>query len=222
MIMLTPDDPMVWINYAVPIADVTPTGVDEMVSVFRSANRTPRLEFFVDLWPSAVQSLEARGFSCEKQMPIMILMKDEWRGLLHDHKIHGVNNETFHPLNQVLGEAFGMGSDEVKTDDPAEDPAFQRIENGTTLASVAIVDGKVVGGGFGVGTPLIREIAGIGTATTFRNQGIASAVIAHLLDHFFGDQGEIAWLTPGDETAQSVYEKLGFKSVAKQVVYELG
>lgn len=220
VVLLAADDPLIWINYAVPIAEATPNNVDEMTSVFRNANRTPRLEFFADLWPGTITSLEQRGFVCEKRMPIMVLNRDEWQGLSHDHDIRRVDVEKYHEFNQVLADAFGMDFVEA-TSDPLEDPTYQRIASGATLASVAIVDGRVVGGGLGVGTFEIREIAGIGTSKEHRKQGIASAVIAYLLDQFFSQGGEIAWLTPGDDSAQSVYSNLGFKIIAEQVVYAL-
>ena len=70
VVLLTADDPLIWINYAVPTSEATPNNVDEMTSVFRKASRTPRLEFFADLWPGTITSLEQRGFVCEKRMPI--------------------------------------------------------------------------------------------------------------------------------------------------------
>ena len=122
-------------------------------------------------------------------------------------------------MNMTLAEAFG--GEVPEESDPYDDPSFQRIMAGATLASVVLADGRVVGGGLGVGTEQVREIAGIGTLSVYRKRGIASAVIADLLDRFFGEGGEVAWLTPGDATAQSVYARLGFVPVAEQVVYEL-
>ena len=43
MIMLTPHDPLVWLNYAVPVGTTTQNGLNEMVSIFRSEARSPRL-----------------------------------------------------------------------------------------------------------------------------------------------------------------------------------
>ena len=219
MVMLSPSDPLVWINYAVPIASATLAGIDEMVAVFRAAGRVPRLEFFVDLWPEVALSLDKAGFRCEKRMPIMVLSRDRWHGLSHEHDIRPCDFATFSDMNRVLSEAFG--ADIPEESDPYDDPMFQRIMKGEVLASVALADGNVVGGGLGVGTSGVREIAGIGTAAVYRKRGIASAVIADLLDRFFGEEGEIAWLTPGDDTAQSVYSRLGFEPIAEQVVYEL-
>lgn len=216
LVMLTPEDPLLWINYAVPVS--APFDVEAMVEIFLAADRTPRLEFFVDLWPEVLPLLEAAGFECDKRMPIMVLERSEWKGLEHEHDIRSVEASMFHEFNRVLGQAFGMeGSDEPNLSDPNDDPTYQRIAEGTTLASLALVDGVVVGGGLGIGTREIREIAGIGTRSDFRKQGIASAVIADLLYRFFGLGGEVAWLTPGDDAAMSVYAKLGFRPIAEQV-----
>ena len=177
------------------------------------------MEFFVDLWPDVALALEEKGFRCDKRMPIMVLERSNWQGLDHDHDVRPVDYSTFSELNVVLAEAFGVEPPEES--DPYDNPSFQRIMSGATLASVILADGKVVGAGFGVGTEQVREIAGIGTLVAYRRRGIAAAVIADLLDRFFGEGGEVAWLTPGDEGAQSVYARLGFEPIAEQVAYEL-
>lgn len=218
--MLTPEDPLVWLNYAVPMTASAAHGVDALLDVFRSAERTPRLEFFPELWPGVTEALEARGLTCEKRMPLMVLEAANWKGFDAHVDVRAVDAESYHAYNTVLAEAFGV-SPPLDTGEPHEDPAFQRIAAGTTLASVAWVDGRVVGGGSGVGTTDVREIAGIGTLRQYRQRGVASAVIAHLLDRFFAERGEIAWLTPGDAGAQSVYTRLGFAPVGEQVCYTL-
>lgn len=218
--MLTPTDPTVWFNYAVPISGSAVDGVGALVATFRVAGRTPRLEFFPALWPGVSEALEKEGFQCEKRMPVMVLEAQDWMGLRHAVDVRDVDAESFRPLNAVLSSAFGMPTP-AEPGDPQADPSFQRIASGTTLASAAFVGGVVVGGGFGVGSSDVREIAGIGTLEAYRKRGIASAVIAHLLDRFFAAGGELAWLTPGDDAAQSVYARLGFAPVGEQVCYAL-
>ena len=125
-VMLTPSDPMVWINYAVPVASASLAGIDEMVAVFRAAGRVPRLEFFVSLWPEVATRLEEKGFRCEKRMPIMVLERSKWHGLDHEHDVRPVDYSTFSEMNVVLAEAFGVG-DPPEESDPYDDPSFQRI-----------------------------------------------------------------------------------------------
>jgi ribosomal protein S18 acetylase RimI-like enzyme len=219
VVMLTPDDPLVWLNYAVPVSEAAAQGVEAMTAVFQAADRTPRLEFFPDVWPGVAEVLDAQGFVCEKRMPIMVLEARNWAGLKSEIDVRDVDVQTFGSVNAVLAEAFGMPP--AESSDPLADPAFERIASGATLAAAALVEGVVVGGGFAVGTTEVREIAGIGTGAAFRRRGVASAVIAHLLDRFFNDGGELAWLTPGDDGAESVYSRLGFETIGEQVCYVL-
>ena len=217
--MLTPDDPLTWINYAVPVGEPTKDGVSEMVSIFRAERRAPRLEFFVELWPELPAQLEAYGFTCEKRMPIMVIERTEWRGYASAQDVRNLAPEDVAQLNPALAEAFGMPPS--SNGDSSGETMKSSLAEGRALGAMAMVDGRVVGGGYAVGTPKIREIAGIGTLPTYRRRGVASAVIANLLDRFFGDRGEVAWLTPGDDSAQSVYARLGFRPVAEQVCYQL-
>ena len=220
MIMLRPDDPLVWINYAVPLSSPSSDGVSEMISTFRADNRSPRLEFFVELWPELPAELEAHGFTCEKRMPIMVLECAEWRGFQHALDVREVGPREVAHLNPALAEAFGMT--QTSGDDSGNDNMRESIAAGRALASMVEIDGEVAGGGYAVGTRAMREVAGIGTREAYRRRGVASAVIANLLDRFFSDVGEVAWLTPGDDSAQSVYARLGFRPVAEQVCYQLG
>lgn len=215
IVMLSPDDPMIWINYAVPTAPPTSDDVDAMVTVFEAANRTPRLEFFADLWPAVPGLLEEKGFTCEKRMPIMILPRDEVRGdLSHRLTTKAAVADDVPVLRQVLGEAFG------EMDSSPEDGTRTAIESDRYLAAISYLDGEPAAAGFAVGTGKIREIAGIGTRPDFRRKGAAGAVISELLARFFEAGGELAWLTPGDDGAQALYERLGFRTVAWQVCYQ--
>jgi hypothetical protein len=125
VVMLTPTDPMVWLNYAVPVADTSLEGIDEMIAVFRNAGRVPRLEFFADLWPEVSTRLAEKGFYCEKRMPIMVLERANWKGLDHDHDVRPVDFATFTEMNRVLSDAFG--GEPPEESDPYDDPMFQRI-----------------------------------------------------------------------------------------------
>jgi GNAT superfamily N-acetyltransferase len=220
ILMLTPDEPLVWINYAVPIRPQTANGVPEMVDVFRAEKRSPRLEFFVDLWPDLPAELEAHGFTCEKRMPIMVLEQAEWRGHAHAHDVRAVGAEDIRKLSSALAEAFGMPRSD--DDESGTDTMRGNLAAGRALGAMVVIDGVVAGGGYAVGTTAIREVAGIGTREPYRRRGVASAVIGNLLDRFFGGGGEIAWLTPGDDSAQSVYARLGFQPVGEQVCYQVG
>lgn len=58
-IMLSPDDPLSYLNYAVPVSHDAAANVSAVVEVFQSHNRTPRFEFNQDLWPGVSERLIA-------------------------------------------------------------------------------------------------------------------------------------------------------------------
>ena len=219
VIMLTPHDPLIWLNYAVPIGPLTPSSVEEMVSIFRAEKRAPRLEFFVELWPELPASLDANGFTCEKRMPIMVMEPAEWHGFVNMHDVHELGPLEVDRLNPVLAEAYGMPP--PSETDAGDVTMKESLACGRALGAMALIDGKVAGGGYAIGTRAVREVAGIGTREAYRRRGVASAVIANLLDRLFKDGGEVAWLTPGDDSAQFVYARLGFRPIGEQVCYQL-
>ncbi|MCC7230026.1 MAG: GNAT family N-acetyltransferase [Fimbriimonadaceae bacterium] len=215
--MIHPKDPLVWLNYAVPISEPNAEDTTELESHFRGLGRTPRLEFFTDLWPTVEPFLLERGFVCEKRMPVMLLNLLDRKSRVGVHFAREASLDDLAEARYVSNVAFGMPELDPKPDEQAQ----AALESGRHLASVVEIDGRIVGSGFAVGTTSVREIAGIGTLPEFRRQGIATAVIEELLDRFFRDGGEIAWLTPGDEGAQSLYQGLGFQPIAEQVCYSI-
>lgn len=95
------------------------------------------------------------------------------------------------------------------------------IEAGRLLSAVGFDGDQIVATGSAIGTRQVREIAGIGTRPAWRRQGYVTAVVDCLLDRHFTLGGELAWLTPGDAEAQSVYAKIGFRTIGVQATYGL-
>jgi len=214
VVMLSLDDPMVWVNYAVPVSAPTLGDVKALVPAFREAERVPRLEFSSTLWPDLPSLLEAEGFACTHRMPLMILPASEWQGETTGIETKSVGPEDVRRLKDLLGEVYGA------PDQSSDESTKAGLASGRTKAALAFLDGQAAAGGFAIGTPKIREVAGIGTLEAFRRLGAAGAVIAHLLDGFFEEGGELAWLTPGHDHAKTLYERLGFRTVGEQVCYE--
>lgn len=210
--MLT-DDPLVWLNYAVPLREMTPEDAKALKDHFIANKRRPRLELFQDLWPESCRSLEAEGFVCTHKMPMMTLDASGFKTAQTIARL-AVPGDGW-TLEQIQSEAFsGTPSEErAKSTD-------ENIANGSLLASLTEIDSIAVACGFGIGTREIKEIAGIGTLEAYRRRGAARAVIAVLLNKFFEDGGQTAWLTPGDDGAQSLYTSIGFQPKAMQVCYE--
>jgi ribosomal protein S18 acetylase RimI-like enzyme len=210
--LLDPSDPLTWINWAAPIGKVSEEDVDALVAHFRAHARLPRLEFFVDLWPEAYRMLLDYGFEIEKEMPIMVLHSQDW--IPSETRVVAVDGSVndLREVKRVLDVAFGMD----ESDDPPSASVIEGLESGRYYQALVRLESRVAGAGYAVGDGKVREIAGIGTASEFRRRGIATAVIDRLLQRFFSEGGEVAWLTPGDDGAQALYERLGFRSVGTQ------
>ena len=212
--MLLPSDPLIWLNYAVPTAEPSLGDIEDLVAHFRLHERAPRLEFNSTLWPEACVLLEKAGFECEKRMPLMILPSDQWVPQSPSVDVRTVGQDSINQLQRIVDEAFGMEPKEE--DSPTENLGLM---SGRIKAVMAISNNTPAAGGYAIGTKAIREIAGIGTLEAFRRRGLAKAVITQLLNDFFADGGEIAWLTPGDDGAEALYTGLGFRAIAEQVCY---
>ena len=68
-------------NVAVPIEPTSDwqTAIAAMVRAFETAGRTPRLEFFAELWPDLPSALEAAGFVPERRGEVMAMEAFELR-----------------------------------------------------------------------------------------------------------------------------------------------
>ncbi len=215
-ILWVADDSTVWMNYAMPIGPATAVDVETMIESFKSIGRTPRLEFFQDLHPGLEALLAGKGFQTDHSAPIMTMPSTVWKGSQSAIPISVAGPSDAKILLTLMNAAFGM--EEANTNDTH---TVQAIAEGRYLGAVASCEGVPVAGGFAVGDRRVREIAGIATLESHRRRGYGGAIIEHLLSRFFGDGGEVAWLTPGDAGAESLYTKLGFKPTGTQLIMSL-
>lgn len=213
MALLHPTEPLIWLNWAAPLREITRQDTQDLTEHFQINSRVPRFEFFKNLWPHCLQVLVESGYVVEKEMPIMVLLKRDFKSVKTAHLARAPNDDEFRAMECVQSRAFGM----PEPADDAQSWAEVGIRTGRTLAAVAVVNEQVAGAGYAVGTSEIKEIAGIATDQPFRRQGVATAIISNLLERFFAANGEIAWFTPGDDGAELVYAKLGFKTMGTQV-----
>jgi GNAT superfamily N-acetyltransferase len=101
---------------------------------------------------------------------------------------------------------------------------FEHTRQGIAARSLrcALATVEAQPAGVGTTTPLagVAELAGVGTLERFRRRGIASAVSSVLLADHFRD-GDVAWLSAGDDAAEAVYRKLGFERAGWRLAYIL-
>jgi GNAT superfamily N-acetyltransferase len=85
------------------------------------------------------------------------------------------------------------------------------IAAGAAAACLAWRGGEAVGAGSVQIARGVCELVGIGTLPKHRRRGAATAVSAWLVRGHFAAGGELAWLTAGDEAAEAVYQRIGFR-----------
>jgi GNAT superfamily N-acetyltransferase len=218
LISLNPGTRLRWLNNAVVADDTGPidqAAIAEMVRVFEANDRMPRMEIFRELRSDLVDSLIANGFAIESELPTMVCTKDSFI----PQRNETVSVELLTPASdpspfmRVVDASFGH--EEPITPERIEGMR-QSLRKGTQWAALgrigevpAAVASLVVSDG-------VAELAGVGTVPDMRRRGAASTVSTQLLEEFFS-QGEVAWLSAGDDTARAVYERLGFELLGVQV-----
>jgi GNAT superfamily N-acetyltransferase len=206
----------VWMNYAVQVAgDATSEDVETLAEAFEAHGRTPRFEYFEELWPELGGLLDAAGFSTERRIPAMACTADSFRP--HDDLRIAVSSvgveDDLDSFARTGDAAFGVPDSEL--DEARVASTRDGIARGTLQCAIAKVDGEIAGIGCLVGSGEVRELAGIGTLPRFRRQGVASAVSSALIGPHL-ETGGLVWLSAGDDAAEAVYSRLGFFRVGTQ------
>ncbi len=218
-LLIEPNNPMSFLNYAVPVSTVQRLhDIEDLIKAFEAVDRMPRLEFTNELWPGLADALLDRGFNDEGSNPRLVCHRDDFRSRVNPE----VSVEFLTSASDLSG-AIGIqqqGFTNSMTRAPrAEDTMINRwrtcLDEGIWQVATGAIEGRMVSIGTGIpgsaptGEPIF-EICGVTTLPDFRNRGAASTVISTILMRTFQSEG-IAWLAAGTDDAQSVYERLGFK-----------
>lgn len=208
-------------NVAVPVREVAQwrPAVGEMVRLFEARARTPRLEFFAELWPSLPPALEAAGFETDQEATVMI------RGRMPPL------GTASHPAPVLLGAATpasfldalfsaaadAFGEPRLRLDAAELARLREGLARGATHVAVAIEDGRPVSSASLIGMGGTAELAGVWTARDRRRRGLATSVCSRLLHDFFARGGELAWLSAADDGGERLYRRLGFMACGTQL-----
>ncbi|WP_395674346.1 GNAT family N-acetyltransferase [Inquilinus sp.] len=211
------DDPM--LSFAVPVAAVPEwrPAIAGLQRAFDAAGRRFRLEFFRELHPSLSPTLFAMGYGREMEAPLMVLGPDAYRAapagpaaLVDAHDEAAIDG-----LMQVQHEAFDQPLDAAGEAD-FRTRLTRGLLQGSRRAALARWDGVPAASGLlliGGGT---AELAAVGTRPSFRGRGLAGAVCRQLLDAYFGDGHDLAWLSAA-VGAEPLYARLGFRPAGTQL-----
>jgi ribosomal protein S18 acetylase RimI-like enzyme len=208
---LDPDDGMKYLNYAIPDDGAEPdaAAVEALRAAFQARERLTRLEWIEEAAPAVAAALARAGMEQELRMPLMTCTPEQLVAALPD--VDGVVIKPVDDGNQRTAidmQRVAFGQPPLRDDEPVR----VRGAGATVLAEVgdepvaAAVWTGVIGG--------VTEVGGVATAEPWRRRGLAGAVTAAAAREAFEAGAELCVLSPGDETAQRVYERAGFRAAA--------
>ncbi|HEX3786877.1 MAG TPA: GNAT family N-acetyltransferase [Pseudonocardiaceae bacterium] len=212
LVVLDPDSAIPYRNYAVPDERTEPTAehVAELIEHFAEHRRDPRLEY---VGPNAPVDavLAAGGFTVHRTLPVLALA-----GLVDPPLPAGIaitrvdTDARLWAVAEVQNTAYGEAA--------AGEADLRRLRGVVDRGGrVVLATDRATGSAVGAGlcTPLSyghSELAAIGVLPAFRRRGIAAAVTAELC-RAAAEQGARPFLQAEDDSAQRIYERVGFTPV---------
>lgn len=202
-----------YLSYAMPDDGAQPTGADvaALIAAYERRGRVPRLEYLPAVAPHVEAVLLDAGLTVEARLPVMTCSPDDIVDLGRPPGIALAVPETDEDLLAMAAaqmEAFG--------ESPPDPAGVERTRAALEDGMLAILardeaSGATVGGGVATAPgDGVTEVAGIGVVAAFRRRGIAGAMTARLTRDAFAAGVRTAFITPGDDGAQSVYARAGF------------
>jgi ribosomal protein S18 acetylase RimI-like enzyme len=214
-------DSLKFLNYAIPDGDVEPdrAAVEELRAAFRAHDRLPRLEWIEEVAPRLAPALAAAGMREELSAPLMACEPPELldaTAAVDDLLVAPVGDADLLDSTNVQRVAFGQP--------PLEDAEavrdLRKRGGGSVLARAG--GQPVAAAGWTAVVDGISEIVGVATAESWRGRGLAGRVTAAAARAAFDSGATLCVLSPGDETAQRVYARAGFRRVATMLHWSDG
>src|SRR4051812_11012155 len=212
-VTIHPDDPLRFLNYAIPDDGAEPEdgAIARLRDAFALHGRLARLEWIEEAAPVVAAVLAANGMVEELRTPLMTCAPGELVEATADVEaltVEPVGDADLRAGGNVQRVAFGL--DALAADEPPSDA--RRGGGGSVLARVdgvpaaaatwtAVVDGT-------------SEVAGVATAEPWRRRGLAAVVTAAAARAAFAAGARLCVLSPGHDEAQRVYARAGFRGTA--------
>jgi GNAT superfamily N-acetyltransferase len=202
-------------NYAVPDDDALPDHghVVALTEMFLRRSRVPRLEYVTNAAPGVERVLIANGFAIEKRFPVLVCTP----GAVREGHADGIAVDITADESAIVA-AAEVGAIAYGSEVHAE-PFRRLVAQGGVLA-IARDPASGIAVGAGMATPLhdgVCEVAGIGVIPSHRRRGIAGQLTAAVSREAFGRGATLAWLTPGHDEAERIYERAGFARASEQL-----
>jgi GNAT superfamily N-acetyltransferase len=203
-----------FLSYAIPDDGAAPTAADvaALRAAFERRGRVPRLEYIPAVAPEAECALLAGGFAVEARLPLMTCAPGDVPGVAAPDGVELVLPTTDDELRSggaVANAAFGEPGE-------PDDGAIARRRESLDAGSIAVLARTTAGEAVGWGLCTVpvdgtTELVGIAVAEPWRRRGIATAVTARIAREAFAHGVTTAFLTPGDDGAERVYSRAGFR-----------
>ena len=217
-VFVDPDASLPFLTFAIPDADAGPPWSDESIAGLRSAfaanGREPRVSVVEACWPQLAETLVAAGFEVEHRLPGLVATPATLGSSKgpDDLAIETVTRESPHEsiaaLLAVQRAAFPDMGEPASVDDEAIE-LFRRVGVDTVLGRLA--DGTPVGvAGHLAVHDAVSEIVAVGVDEPYRGRGIGGALTAAAARSAIRSGAELLFITPDNERARRVYERVGF------------
>ena len=208
-----------YLNYAIPDAGASapwdPEAIEALATAFTEHGRLPRLEIVEPCWPGLVDALVAAGFTVEGRLAGMTCEPHELRaapapaGVTVEVMGPDATDEQIRARLETQRSAFAAVAEAAPA--TAADISRARAASGGSVAAWGS-DGVCLGAASWVGPRCgVSEIVGVGVLEAHRGRGIAGALTAAATRCAFEAGAGLAFLTPGDDGAQRVYARAGFR-----------
>ena len=206
-------DPLRFLNYAIPADGAEPDAgqIEQLRAAFRERDRLPRLEWIDECAPAVAGALASAGMAEELRSPLMALVAEDVVAAgadVPDLTIARIGDADLREANDVQRVAFGdapLAADDQPSDPRPRGGGAVVARAGAELVAVAgwskIVDG-------------VAEVWGVATAEPWRGRGLAGALTAAASRAIFDAGASLCVLSPGNDTAQRVYARAGYRRVA--------
>jgi GNAT superfamily N-acetyltransferase len=213
-------------NFALPEMPVKGAIQDSLRQIqaeFARRGCTPRVQFLEVFAPALPDQLKIAGYYEAKRWPIWVCTPAQLQTVPEVPGLEMVTVSAESSLAEVkeAWDANALGYDlqaELATNEQAE---LFREGLTTSRAFTARLNGQMAGAG--MFNPIhvgVTELVGITTLEPFRRRGIATFLTAFATQAAFAHGANVAFLTPENEPAGRVYERVGYRLYGTMVVYE--
>ncbi|MER7246224.1 GNAT family N-acetyltransferase [Kribbella sp. NPDC000426] len=192
--------------------DEIPWAIETIRQAFAAEGRWVHAEFVEEANSGLAEALEAQGMTIVSHLPLLVV---EPRELVVPPLPAGTTVQVVSsPEEQSVANAVGAEAYEM---DGADFPYKPDAADGGAVV-VYVDDVPAATAAWTAVADEVSEVAGVGTIHSHRRRGLGAIATAYATQIAFDlGRATLAWLTPGDDGADRIYRRLGYKPQATAV-----